>query len=106
VFIIAYAYSRIIEHFPYGGGGYIVATITSTPRQAVIAGSALLVDYISDHHRFPCLLRGCHLQLPSPRLIALQDAFRRGVDYPSRFDESPWREKNPSLFSRQYSSYL
>ena len=26
VFIISYAYSRIIEHFPYGGGGYIVAS--------------------------------------------------------------------------------
>ena len=26
VFIISYAYSRIIEHFPLGGGGYVVAT--------------------------------------------------------------------------------
>src|SRR4030042_6453049 len=26
VFIISYAYSRIIDNFPYGGGGYIVAT--------------------------------------------------------------------------------
>ena len=26
VFVMAYAYSRIIEHFPYGGGGYVVAT--------------------------------------------------------------------------------
>src|SRR4026207_1131359 len=26
VFIISYAYSRIIEHFPSGGGGYVVAT--------------------------------------------------------------------------------
>src|SRR3989339_1461844 len=26
VFVISYAYSRIIEHFPHGGGGYIVAT--------------------------------------------------------------------------------
>src|SRR5579871_6002473 len=26
VFIISYAYSRIIEHFPGGGGGYIVAS--------------------------------------------------------------------------------
>src|SRR5881397_3154173 len=26
VFIISYAYSRIIEHFPHGGGGYLVAT--------------------------------------------------------------------------------
>ena len=29
VFIISYAYSRIIEHFPHGGGGYIVATHTA-----------------------------------------------------------------------------
>src|SRR5512144_2278631 len=28
VFIISYAYSRIIEYFPSGGGGYIVATHT------------------------------------------------------------------------------
>src|SRR4051812_18751787 len=26
VFVISYAYSRIIEHFPFGGGGYVVAT--------------------------------------------------------------------------------
>src|SRR5690349_24682691 len=26
VFVISYSYSRIIEHFPYGGGGYVVAT--------------------------------------------------------------------------------
>jgi len=46
VFIIAYAYSRIIEHFPHGGGGYIVATHTISGKAGVIAGSALLVDYI------------------------------------------------------------
>jgi len=46
VFIIAYAYSRIIEHFPQGGGGYMVATHTISERAGVIAGSALLVDYI------------------------------------------------------------
>lgn len=28
VFIISYAYSRIIEYFPSGGGGYIVASHT------------------------------------------------------------------------------
>src|ERR1700733_13020177 len=26
VFIISYAYSKLIEHFPHGGGGYVVAT--------------------------------------------------------------------------------
>ena len=46
VFIIAYAYSRIIERFPSGGGGYMVATHTISSRAGVVAGSALLVDYI------------------------------------------------------------
>ncbi len=46
VFIISYAYSRIIEHFPHGGGGYIVATHMLGDRAGVISGSALVVDYI------------------------------------------------------------
>ena len=46
VFIISYAYSRIIEHFPHGGGGYIVASRLLGPRFGVISGSALLVDYV------------------------------------------------------------
>jgi len=46
VFIISYAYSRIIEHFPSGGGGYIVASHTLGARAGVVSGSALLVDYI------------------------------------------------------------
>jgi amino acid transporter len=46
VFIISYAYTRIIEHFPSGGGGYIVATHTISDRAGVISGSALLIDYM------------------------------------------------------------
>ena len=46
VFIISYAYSRIIEHFPTGGGGYVVATHTLGEKAGVISGSALLVDYM------------------------------------------------------------
>ncbi len=46
VFIISYAYSRLIEHFPSGGGGYVVATQLIGPRFGVISGSALLVDYV------------------------------------------------------------
>lgn len=46
VFIISYAYSRIIEHFPHGGGGYIVATHTISKDAGVISGCALLVDYM------------------------------------------------------------
>lgn len=46
VFIISYAYTRIIEHFPSGGGGYVVATKLLGPRFGVASGSALLVDYV------------------------------------------------------------
>jgi amino acid transporter len=46
VFIISYAYSRIIEHFPTGGGGYIVATHTLGEKAGVLSGCALLVDYM------------------------------------------------------------
>lgn len=46
VMIIAAAYSRVIEHFPFGGGGYVVATRLLGPRFGVVSGSALLVDYV------------------------------------------------------------
>jgi amino acid transporter len=46
VLLISYAYSRIIEHFPHGGGGYIVATHLLGEKAGVVSGSALLVDYV------------------------------------------------------------
>ncbi len=46
VVLIATAYSRIIEAFPFGGGGYVVATKLLGPRAGVVSGSALLVDYV------------------------------------------------------------
>lgn len=46
VFIISYAYSRIIEHFPSGGGGYVVASKLLGPDVGLVSGCALLVDYV------------------------------------------------------------
>ncbi len=46
VFVISYAYSRIIEQFPHGGGGYLVASSLLGKRAGVVSGSALLVDYV------------------------------------------------------------
>src|SRR5262245_56096678 len=46
VFIISYAYSRIVEHFPSGGGGYVVATKLLGSKWGVLSGAALLVDYV------------------------------------------------------------
>lgn len=45
VFVISYGYSRIIELFPSGGGGYVVASRLLHPRIGVVSGAALLVDY-------------------------------------------------------------
>ncbi len=46
VFIIATSYMRIIERFPAGGGGYVVATKLLGPGAGLVSGSALLVDYV------------------------------------------------------------
>ncbi len=46
VIVIALSYSKIIEHFPFGGGGYIVATRLLGPSAGVVSGSALVVDYV------------------------------------------------------------
>ena len=46
VLVIAIAYSQIIQRFPFGGGGYVVATELLGPRAGVVSGSALLVDYV------------------------------------------------------------
>jgi amino acid transporter len=46
VFIISSCYSHIIEAFPSGGGGYLVASKLLGPKAGVVSGSALLVDYV------------------------------------------------------------
>ena len=46
VSIISLAYSHIIERFPHGGGGYLVASQLLGPRVGVVSGAALVVDYI------------------------------------------------------------
>src|SRR5512143_3937030 len=44
--IISWSYRRIIEEFPHGGGGYIVATKHLGPYVGALSGCALLVDYV------------------------------------------------------------
>lgn len=46
VSIISYSYSKIIEHFPNGGGGYLVASKLLGKKVGVVSGSALIIDYI------------------------------------------------------------
>jgi amino acid transporter len=46
IFIISVAYSRVIEHFPNGGGGYVVASHLLGPGAGLVSGCALTVDYV------------------------------------------------------------
>jgi amino acid transporter len=46
VFVISASYSHIIELFPTGGGGYLVATKLLGPKTGLVSGSALIVDYM------------------------------------------------------------
>ena len=46
VVVISACYSHIIEAFPSGGGGYLVASKMLGPRIGALAGCALIVDYV------------------------------------------------------------
>ncbi len=45
IFVISAAYSQIIELFPTGGGGYVVASKLLSPKVGMVSGCALLIDY-------------------------------------------------------------
>ena len=46
VFILCSSYSRIIEMFPTGGGGYLVTSKLLGAGAGVVSGCALMVDYV------------------------------------------------------------
>jgi amino acid transporter len=46
VMVISASYTHLIELFPTGGGGYLVASKLLSPHFGMIAGCALLIDYI------------------------------------------------------------
>ena len=46
IIIICTSYSQIIEAFPTGGGGYLVASKLLSPTVGVVSGCALIGDYI------------------------------------------------------------
>jgi amino acid transporter len=46
VFLLAAAYTQVIELFPSGGGGYRVASTLLGPKVGLCSGGALLIDYV------------------------------------------------------------
>jgi len=46
VFVISASYKQIIETFPSGGGSYLVASKLLSPTVGMVAGCALIIDYV------------------------------------------------------------
>ncbi|GAN32570.1 MAG: amino acid permease [Candidatus Brocadia sp. AMX2] len=46
IFVISASYSQIVELFPSGGGGYLVASKLLSPTLGMFSGCALIVDYV------------------------------------------------------------
>jgi amino acid transporter len=46
VIIISASYAQLIEVFPSGGGGYLVASKLISPTAGMISGCALIIDYV------------------------------------------------------------
>src|SRR5260221_3887731 len=46
IVVICASYSQIIELFPTGGGGYLVASKLLSPTAGVVSGCALIGDYV------------------------------------------------------------
>ncbi len=44
--VLSKSYAQVIEMFPSGGGGYVVASKLLTPSLGMVAGCALLIDYV------------------------------------------------------------
>ena len=44
--LISFCYTLVVEHFPSGGGGFVVASQLLGPVAGVVSGSALVVDYV------------------------------------------------------------
>ena len=46
IIVISMSYHQIIELFPSGGGGYVVASQLVSPMWGMVSGCALLIDYV------------------------------------------------------------
>src|SRR5674476_326119 len=46
IFVISTSYSQIVELFPTGGGGYLVASKLLSPSLGTISGCARRIDYV------------------------------------------------------------
>ncbi|MEO7425131.1 MAG: amino acid transporter, partial [Fibrobacteria bacterium] len=46
VLLISASYAQLIEVFPTGGGGYLVASKLISPTAGMVSGCALIIDYV------------------------------------------------------------
>src|SRR6187549_3608716 len=79
VFVISACYSHIIEAFPSGGGGYLVASKLLGRPFGVVSGSALLVDYVLTITVSIAAAGDALLGLAGPQLHGLKLPFEFGA---------------------------
>ncbi len=91
VVLIASAYSRIIEQFPHGGGGYVVATKLLGSRTGLVSGSALLVDYVLTIATSIAAAGDAISSFLPPQPDLGQAALRGGRDPRAHHAQHPWR---------------
>ena len=72
--MISACYSHIIEAFPSGGGGYLVASKMLGRPFGVVSGSALVVDYVLTVTVSIAAAGDALLGLAGPRLAGLEAA--------------------------------
>ncbi|MBS1724243.1 MAG: APC family permease [Armatimonadetes bacterium] len=46
ILIVAFSYKQTIHAYPSGGGSYVVASANLGPRPGLVAGAALMIDYV------------------------------------------------------------
>ena len=89
IVVICASYSQIIEQFPTGGGGYLVASkIALADLAGVVSGLRAHGRLCADHRHQRGERHGCIVQFVSIELAALQDGIFGGGNYFPRGAES------------------
>ena len=71
IVVICASYSQIIELFPSGGGGYLVASKLLSPTAGVVSGCALDRRLCADHRHQRGKRHGCAVQFAAAGMVLL-----------------------------------
>jgi len=70
--VISFCYTLVVEHFPSGGGGFVVASSSSGPVAGVVSVRRWVVDYVLTITVSICSGVDAILSSLPPRMASLQ----------------------------------